>query len=252
MRKPFPRAFRRTAACLAAVLAGVALLSACKAEDDITPGPTAKPVQPDVIVNNELAPNEHTIEVTGFGLVIAVPDYSTITIIVQGSGTTSEEAAQKCEELVQSVLQTAGEQNVLQKDLTTAGATLSTQQRESDGAITGYVATDTITIHMDDVSRVNGVLSPIIDAGITESYEVTYSLLDGSAAYNDALADAMQDAKQKADAIAAAGQVTLGSIASVLEASGEDQLVGVAFESSSIEVRAQVTVTYLIADTAAK
>lgn len=252
MKKPFSRALIRTAVCLSFLLAGAALLSACKAEDDITPGPTAKPIQPNVIVNNELAPNEHTIEVAGSGLVIAVPDYSTITINVQGSGATSEEAAQKCEERVQSVLQIAGEQNVPQKDLTVAGATLSSQQRESDGAITGYVASDTITINMNNVNRVNEVLSPIIDAGITESYKVTYSLLDGSAAYNDALADAMRDAQQKADAIAAAGEVTLGAITKVLEAPREDQLAGIAFESSSIEVRAQVTVTYLIAETAAK
>lgn len=243
------RTLRRTAACLAAVLAGALLLSACKAEDDITPGPTAQPDQPDVIVNNELAPNEHTIEVSGSGLVIAVPDYSTITIHVQGSGATSEEAAQKCEERVQQVLELAAAQNVLPKNLTTAGATLSTNQRESDGAITGYVASDTITIHMDDVSLVNDVLSPIIDAGVTESYEVTYSLTDASAAYNDALADAMQDAQQKALAIAEAGKVTLGAIVSAVEAPGEDQLVGVAFESSSIAVSAQVTVVYLISGT---
>ena len=240
------RPVRKTAVCLAAVLAGAFLLSACKAEGDITPGPTAQPDQPDVIVNNELAPNEHTVEVIGSGLVIAVPDYSTITINVQGSGATSEEAAQKCEERVQRVLELAAAQSVLPRNMTTAGATLSTHQRESDGAITGYVASDAITIHMEDVSLVNGVLSPIIDAGVTESYEVTYSLTDASAAYNDALADAMLDAQQKASAIAEAGGVTLGSIASVTEEPGEDQLVGVAFESSAIAVSAQVTVVYLI------
>jgi hypothetical protein len=34
----------------------------------------------------------------------------------------------------------------------------------------------------------NKILSPIIDARIIESYEVTYSLLDASAAYDAALA----------------------------------------------------------------
>lgn len=243
---------KRTSLLLkAGALAAAALMlalgcAACKAEGDITPAPTAQPDEPDVIVNNELAPNEHTIEVAGSGKVIAAPDFSTITIVVQGSSETSEEAALKCEELTTKVSEIAAEQGVLPKNLTTAGVTLSTHQRESDGAITGYVATDTITITTTDVSKVNAVLSPIIDAGITESYEATYSLTDASAAYNEALAAAMDDAYMKAAAIADASGVSITSIASVVETPGEDQLVGVAFESSAIEVAAKVTVVYLI------
>ncbi len=238
----------------AAVCLGAALVFAlgglgCKAEDEITPGPTAQPDEPDVIVNNEVKADEHTVTVVGDGEVIAAPDFSTITIVVQGSSETSEEAVQKCEALTEQVSEIANAQGVLPKNLTTAGVTLSTHQRESDGAITGYVATDTITIIItSDVSKVNAVLSPIIDARITESYEVTYSLTDASAAYNEALAAAMDDAYQKASAIAAAGGVSIKTIVSAVEAPGEDQLVGVAFESSAIAVNAQVTVIYLISD----
>ncbi|MPM51976.1 hypothetical protein SDC9_98729 [bioreactor metagenome] len=92
----------------------------------------------------------------------------------------------------------------------------------------------------------NAILSPIIDARITESYEVTYSLLDASAAYSSALAAAMADAQEKAAAIAAAGGVILGGILSVSESPIESQLAGVAFKSSSIAVDAAVTVTYQI------
>jgi len=239
----------KTAVCLGAALMLTFGALGCKADDDITPGPTAQPDEPDVIVNNEVKADEHTIIVVGDGEVIAAPDFSTITIVVQGSSETSEDAALKCENLTDQVSEIAIAQGVAPKNLTTAGVTLSTLQRESDGAITGYVATDTITIVItSDVSKVNAVLSPIIDARITESYEVTYSLTDASAAYNEALAAAMDDAYQKASAIAAAGNVTIDTIVSAVEAPGEDQLVGVAFESSSIAVNAQVTVTYLITD----
>ncbi len=238
----------KTAACLCAALLFAFGSLACKAEDDINPGPTAKPDQPDVIVNNEAAPAEHTIMVSGDGEVIAAPDFSTITIVVQGSSETSEEAVLKCENLTEQVQEIAAAQGVLARNLTTAGVTLSTHQRESDGAITGYVATDTITIIVGVVSKVNAILSPIIDARITESYEVTYSLTDASAAYNEALAAAMADAYEKASAIANAGDVAIDTIVSVEETPGEDQLVGVAFESSAIAVNAKVTVTYLITE----
>lgn len=244
-RKPRSGWVKKAAAVLIALLLTGAF-AACKEEGDITPAPTAKPEQASVIVNNQIGSGEHTIIVNGFGEMIAVPDFSTITIVVVGSSETAEEAASKCETQTQKVKDIAIAQGVLESNLSTAGVTLSSNTRESDGAITGYVARDTITITLQDVSKVNTVLSPIIDAGITESYEATYSLLDASAAYSGALEAAMQDAQEKAAAIAAAGSVTLGAVLSVVEAPIEDQLVGVAFKSSAIAVNANLTVTYLI------
>ena len=229
-------------------LVGIAAFAGCKAESEITPGPTAKPEQPNVIVNNDMAKDVHTISVNGFGEVIAVPDISTITIVVVGTSETAEEAAAKCEKLTAQVKEIATTQGVQAANLSAAGVTLSSNQRESDGAITGYVARDTITITLKEVSKVNTVLSPIIDAHITESYEATYSLLDASSAYNGALAAAMQDAQEKAKAIAEGGGVALGAIMSVSETPIESNLVGVAFKSSEIAVSANLTVTYSITE----
>ncbi len=221
-------------------------LGACKEEGDITPAPTAKPEDPTVIVNNEAVEPDRTIAVGGYGEVIAEPDFSTITIVAIGTSATSEEAAANCEAVTEKVKEIAGEQTVFDKNLTTSSVTLSSNTRESDGAVTGYVARQTITIIENDVSRVNDILSPIIDARIVESYDVTYSLTDASAAYDGALAAAMADALEKATAIATAGGVTLGTVISVTESPIESQLVGVAFKSSSIAVTANLTVTYRI------
>jgi len=229
-------------------LVGLTAFAGCKADSEITPGPTAKPEQPTVIVNNDLEKDTHTIAVNGFGEVIAVPDFSTITIVVVANSETAEEAAAKCEQLTAQVKEIATAQGVQSANLSAAGVTLSSNQRESDGAITGYVARDTITITIKDVSKVNTVLSPIIDAHITESYEATYSLLDASAAYNGALAAAMADAQEKAKAIAEGGGVALGAIVSVSETPVENNLVGVAFKSSEIAVSANLTVTYSITE----
>jgi uncharacterized protein YggE len=223
-----------------------ASFAACKEEGDITPGPTAKPENPTVIVNNEAPVADRTISVSGYGEVIAEPDFSTITIVAIGTSATAEEAAAKCASVTERVKEIAGAQFVLAKNLTTSGVTLSTNTRESDGAVINYVARETITIIETDVSRVNAILSPIIDANIIENYEVTYSLLDASAAYDGALAAAMADAWEKAEAIAAAGPLEITGIVSVIEAPIENQLVGVAFKNSSIAVAANLTVSYSV------
>jgi uncharacterized protein YggE len=235
---------------IAAILTLAMLFSfaACKEEGDITPGPTAKPEQPTVIVNNEAIPESSTIVVSGYGAVTVEPDFATINIVTAGASGSSEEAATLCEAATQQVLDTAGAQNVLTRNITTSGVTIDAITRESDGAVTGYIARQTITIHEDNIDRVNTILSPIIDAKIIDSYEVTYSLLDASSAYAEALAKAVADAKAKAEAIAAAGAVALDKMILVSEAPVENQLVGVVFKSSSIDVEANLTVTFSVKD----
>lgn len=220
--------------------------AACKEEGDITPGPTAKPEQPTVIVNNESPQADQTVVVSGYGVVTVEPDFATINIVTAGSSATAEEAAALCATATQEVRDTAGTQNVLTRNVTASGVTISSTTRESDGAVTGYTARQTITIIESDISRVNTILSPIIDAKILESYEVTYSLLDVSAAYSRALAAAVADAEEKAVAIAAAGDLVLDKMLMVSEAPVENQLVGVAFKSSSIAVEANLTVTFTV------
>ncbi len=236
----------RVCVCLALSAALLLSLAACKEEGDITPGPTAKPEQPTVIVNNEALPPDHTVVVSGYGVVTVEPDQARIIIVTAGASTTSEEAAALCETATQQVKDTAAAQNVIAKNLTASGVTISSTLRESDGAVIGYTARQTITIIETDISRVNTILSPIIDAKIIESYEVTYSLLDASAAYAGALAAAVADAREKAEAIAAAGGVALNELTLVTEAPVENQLVGVAFKSSSIDVEANLTVTFSV------
>ena len=232
--------------CAAMIVLMIGTLAACKEESEIVPGPTTKPEQPNVIVNNEAVEPDHTIVVSGYGEVIAEPDFATINIVTVGASETSEEAASLCETMTAQVKEIAGAQNVLSKNLTVSGVTLSSTTRESDGAVTGYTARQTITIIETNINRVNTILSPIIDARITESYEVTYSLTDASSAYAGALAAAIADAREKAEAIALAGQVAIDEVILVTEAPLENQLVGVAFKSSSIAVNANLTVTYSI------
>ena len=219
----------------------------CKAEEEIKPLPTPQPSGPDVIVNNEQYPPEHVIEVSGHGEFIATPDYATITLSVQGAAETAEAASANCEENKQSVLEVATSLGVRRSDIVSAGATITPQQREADGAIVGYSATESIIITAHDVTTANSVVSGIIDASVCELKSVTYSLLDSSAAYQKALVSAMEDALLKAQTLAEAGGVTVGVVISVSETEREDSnLGGMAFESSAIAVPAHVRVQYLI------
>ncbi|MEG1525052.1 MAG: SIMPL domain-containing protein [Clostridia bacterium] len=232
---------------LATAVLTAMLMLGCKAAEEIKPGPTPKPIAPEVIVNNEQAAPEHIIVVGGYGEVIVSPDYATITIGVSGTADTAEQASERCDTNLASVYEVAKTLGVLDRDITNAGTTITAQQRVNDGAITGYAATDIVIITANDVSTANTVMSGIIDAAICELKSITYSLADSSTAYQNALQAAMSDARQKAQTIADAGNVTLGMVSGVEETPHDDsKLVGVDFETSAIAVNAKVTVRFLI------
>ena len=233
-------------ALIAAPLA-LLLLGGCKAEEEIVPGPTPRPASPQVVVNHELVPNEHTITVSGRGEVIAAPDFATLTLNVQSTADGAEQANATCEENLKSVYEVALSLGVRRSDITDTGVNMTPQQRESDGAITGYLATATVTIIAHELNTANSVMSGIIDASVGELKSITYGIQDASMAYQEALLAAMEDARVKAEAIAAAAGTTIGKVVGVEESSNDDSsLVGVDFESSSIAVPAKVTVKYLI------
>ena len=238
---------RLLALMMAAAIA--CLLFGCKAEEEIKPAPTPKAVSPEVVVNHELEPNEHIKSVTGYGEVIADPDYATLTLGVQGAAETAEQASVICEENLKSVYDVAVSLGVERKDMKDAGVTITAQQRESDGVITGYLATATITIIANDIRAANSVMTGIVDASVGELKSITYSITDTTAAYNEALINALDDARVKAETLATASGVTLGKVIGVVETPGSDnEIAGVDFESSAIAVPARVTVAYLIDD----
>lgn len=232
---------------LLAVLSAIFVVAGCKAEEEIVPGPTPKPATPQVIVNHELVPNEHIITVSGRGEVIVAPDFATLTLSVQGASETAEQANATCEENLNSVYDVALSLGVVRGDMTDTGISITAQQRETDDAITGYVATATLTIVAHDLTTANSVMSGIIDSSAGELKSITYGITDASAAYQEALLAAMDDARLKAASIAGAAGVALGAVVGVEESSSDDStLVGVDFETSSIAVPARVTVSFLI------
>lgn len=222
------------------------LIAGCMAQDEIIPTPTPKVEKPSVLVTNQQLPHEHYIEVTGYGAEIADPDYATLTIGVSGEAETAEEASTLCSENRKALIGAAARVRIFQTQIKSAGIAISAQQDE-EGNITGYHATDVITILLMDVSTVNVITSTIVDNSTSELKSVTYGLTDTSSAYRNALVAAMDDAHSKALTLAESGSVTLGDVVGVVEMPSDDsKLIGVAFETADISVPAGVTVRYII------
>ena len=228
----------------------VLALCGCKAQEEIQNAPTPKPSTTSststVILKQDFPEEEHTIVVSGAGEVNAKPDFATIRLGVTASGETAEEASTLCSERLSAIREAAIGLRVSTADITTTGIEMETKLNELE-EIVGYTAKDTVTLIVRRVDDIQNILPKLTDAGATRIDTVTYSITEASAAYKEALAAAMRDAAEKAEVIATEGGVTVKRVIGVTEEPyDESKIVGVDFESSSIAVKAGVTVTYLI------
>ncbi|MGA3036091.1 MAG: SIMPL domain-containing protein [Vulcanimicrobiaceae bacterium] len=126
---------------------------------------------------------------------------------------------------------------------------------------TGFIVTRALSITIDNLSNVGGVIDAAVAAGVTQVNGVSFGLRDDRGAHAAALAAAVEDAATQAAAIAQAAHMHLGAIrrvSSVQSPVFAPQMMRVAtlaaapavptqISPSSVEIHATVTVTYELA-----
>jgi uncharacterized protein YggE len=126
-------------------------------------------------------------------------------------------------------------------------------------SLSGYRAQNTVTVTLSDTATVGTVLATAVEAGGTNVAGPEWRLADDSAVIRQALEEATADARQKAEALAAAAGVGLGDVLMLSEsgattppvvyedtrAMAADTAVAIPPVSpKDLEVTASVTATY--------
>jgi uncharacterized protein YggE len=176
-----------------------------------------------------------SVTTTGHGVVTAVPDRATVTAGVHTQAATASDALAENAKLANAVVAA----------LKTAGGTrLQTQQVSlypqtgRDGRITGYAADDSVSASTP-VDGAGGLIDAAVAAGANTVSGPTLDVSSQTALYRQALVKAVDDARAKADTLAAAGGFALGSITSVSESSQSIQPP--VFEAAGAAQRAALT-----------
>ncbi len=200
-------------ALLIAVLAGSALLSACAATAPTRAAlaqgetPQAEPVaQPDI---------NRTIAVSGMGKVTLTPDIAYISIGVHTENKDARQAvsnnnAQSTD--LMTALQKAG---VDSKDIRTTNFSIyPRQERDSKGEVIGitYVVDNTVYVTVRDLDNIGTLLNAAVDAGANNIGGIQFDIADRTAAYQQALEAAMNDARAQAEVLAGAAGVEVGEV----------------------------------------
>jgi uncharacterized protein len=166
-----------------------------------------------------------TITVVGEGTVALQPDIATAQIGVDVSGPTAREASAEAARIMEAILAALEAQDVASKDIQTSNYSIFAE-RMGD-AMTGrpsghvtYRVNSGVAITVRDLATVGALLDAVIDAGANNIYGVSFSVSNPDRVMAEARRKAAEDARARAEELAALHGVVLGEVVSVSEVIG--------------------------------
>jgi uncharacterized protein YggE len=150
------------------------------------------------------------IQTSGASHVLAVPDVVYLTLGVQATGATAQDAANNASTAVAATLAGIKGQGITDKDIQTTQIALSPVFADKQpNQITGYHASQSLSVTVDDLTIVSRVFDAAVQAGSNSNLSIRFSIKDPSALQQQALVSAVQQATGKATSMAGAAGLKL-------------------------------------------
>ena len=173
--------------------------------------------------------NAREITVNAKGTVYAEPDTAEIVLGVRTVADTSLKAQSENAEIMENVTSALKELGFTENQFRTSDFSIYPDYSNSSSqTITGYTATNTITVTTKDLDNITNVIDAAAKAGANINNGVYFSVENPSQYYGKALELAVANAKTSAEYIAGALNVTIGAPVSVTENGG-----GYSYETAS-------------------
>ena len=161
------------------------------------------------------------ISVTGESHISVPPDLAQIDAGMTSDARTAREAAEANNAAMGKVLVALKGAGIDEKDVQTSRLSLQPQyslaKQGSPATVTGYRASNRVTVRLHDVTKVASVIDTVVGAGANEIGGINFMVSQASKLLDDARAQAIADARRKAEIYAKAADVTLGLPLSISE-----------------------------------
>jgi len=163
------------------------------------------------------SPARRSITVTGTGSVTTVPDRAEFSFGVTTQGRTATQALNANAGEMRRVISALVAAGIPRADIQTLYVTLSPRYSSDGDEILGYTASNTVSARLRDLDKAGAVIDAAVAAGANQVYGPALTRSDMRALYRTALRAAVADAREKAEAIAAASHARLGPARTVVE-----------------------------------
>lgn len=194
-----------------------------------------------------------TITVTGSGTVNATPDRASFDFGVTTQATTAAEALSRNASDAQAIVDALKKAGIDSSDIQTTQVSLWPQTSNDGNQITGYQASNSVQVTAA-LGEAGDLVDAAVGAGANNVDGPNLDTADQSSLYDEALKQALADAKGKAQAIADGAGLSISGIVKVTEGGNTAPLpyfaaksasgTSVPIEAGTQQIQASVTVTY--------
>lgn len=249
---------RRSIAVVVVAVAAVAgLVTALPAAAQADPQPTPAPV---VLAPSQFPQN--TITVTGIGTASGEPDVAFIELGVEMSDADLANAYAEAAETMQQVIAAVVDYGIDREDIRTSSVNVYPQDvYNPETGMPGnrtYRVSNIVRIAVRNVADVEPVINAAVNAGANSIYNLNFGIQDTEALEEAARLDAVANARSRAEQLAAALGVTVGSPVVISESYGQSNPVmpygrgagldmaasSMPIESGQLDVTVQILVTF--------
>lgn len=204
------------------------------------------------------------IVVTGTSEVLAAPDEAVVRLGIVRQANTAEAAQQQANSVAEEILKAIAAAGVPTKDIQTARLVLTPvyNSRSTEQRIVSYNATNSVSVRVDNLNLIGNVVDAGLKAGANQLEGVVFRLKNELPSREEALKEAVQEARGKAQAMADALRVNLAEVQDATEGGvsvvprvqsfaavagrAQDAVSPTPVSPGEIEIRANVTIRYRI------
>ena len=157
-----------------------------------------------------------TVDVTGEGIVMVVPDEVTVNVRVENTGKSASIIKQQNDRTVNDVLKFAKSMGIADKDIQTEYIRLS-KNYDSNTKTYNYSANQSISIKVRQLSKYEDLMNGLLESGINRIDGVNFSSSNKENLETTARKKAVENAQMKAKEYAAALGQSIGKAIAISE-----------------------------------
>jgi hypothetical protein len=204
-----------------------------------------------------------TIAISGQGKVTGIPDIATISVGLQTEKPDVKSAQKENTDKMNRLIANLKNLGVESKDIQTSYYNIYPQYDWTNGRqiLRGYQVSQGVSIKIRNLSKIGDILSAAGEGGANQVSGLSFNIDDPEALRQEARVKALENAKEKADALAKVAGVDLGKIVSFSEYAetpysayksydlggmGGGEAAAPTVESGSMDIIVNVTVSYEI------
>ena len=198
---------------------------------------------------------DRLVTVTGEGTVSVPPDMATLHLGVTTQAASAREASDANARRMTALLTAVKGASIAEGDIQTSSLSLQPQMGGGNTPrITGFQASNQVTVKVRDLSALSGLLDKTIAAGANDVSGIEFAVSDRSKTLDLARRDAVDDARRKAELYAAAAGAKVGAVVTITETTSQPpvrplmrtmrEAASVPIEPGEQKLQVSVTVSY--------